>query len=59
MLDIEVQLFSDGFNRVQAVRPHRDPPKIDQKVAPLEKKLLYFYKAAPGHRWHVKKLKKN
>ena len=31
-----------------------EPPKIDQKVAP-SKKLLYFYKAAPGHRWHVKK----
>ena len=34
MRDIEVWLFSDGFNRVQAVRSHRAPLKIDQKVAP-------------------------
>ena len=33
----------------------RNRPKIDQKVAPLHKKLLYFYEGALGCRWHVKK----
>ena len=26
-------IISNGFNRVRAVRSHRAPPKIDQKVA--------------------------
>ena len=30
-----------------------EPPKIKQKVAPLHKKLLYFFIVALGRRWHV------
>ena len=43
MRDIEVRLFSDGFNRVRAVRLHRAPPKIDQKLAPLQKRNCFIF----------------
>ena len=41
-------MYSNGFNRVRGVRLHWPPPKIDQKVAPLHKKLLDFYEEALG-----------
>ena len=43
------EMGSNGFNKVRAVQPHQAPPKIDQKVAPLHKKLLNFYKGALEH----------
>ena len=47
-------IISDGFNRLRTERPHQVPPKIHQTVAPLQKKLLYFFIVAPGRQWHVK-----
>ena len=41
-------MASNGFNRVRAVQSHQAPPEIDQKVGPLLKKLLDFYKGTLG-----------
>ena len=40
-------ISSDGFNRVQTVRPHQAPLKYSKKWAPQHKIFFYFFIVAP------------
>ena len=50
--------YTDGFNRVRTVRPHRAPLKYIKKWPPTQEIALFFI-VSPGRRWHVKKKIKN
>ena len=43
----EMTTHNDGFNRVRT-GGRNEPLKIHQKVVPLRKILLYFFKVVPG-----------
>ena len=42
-LNHPVNVASNGFNGVRAVRSHRLPPKIDQKVPPPTPEIALFF----------------